>query len=71
MVKLAVFDYYEIKHRTGKQHSNADGMLRHLLPRCAHCEICHPGAYETKRGKKVDVVTIESSTKMDIPLRKS
>ena len=63
MVKLAAFDF-EIKHRTGKQHSNADGMSKRPLLRCTQCEICQPGAYETKRGKTVDVVTVESSTQM-------
>ena len=70
MVKLAAFDF-EIKQRTGKQHSIELGMSRHPLLRCIQCEICHPGAYETKRGTKVDAVTIESSTQTDIPLKKS
>ena len=68
LVKLAVFDF-EIKHRMGKQHSNADGMLRCPLLRCAQCEIIE--TYETKKGKKMDVVTMESSTQTDILWRKS
>ena len=64
MVMLAAF-YFDIKHRTDKQHSNADGMSRHPLLRCAQCEIRHPGAYKTKRGKKVNVVRIASRTQTD------
>ena len=50
-MKLAIFDI-EIKHRTGNQHSNVDGMSRCPLLRCAQCEIHHPGAYETREGRK-------------------
>ena len=70
MVRLAAFEF-EIKHRIGKQHINADGMSRRSLLRCTQSEIRHPGAYETKRVKRVDVVIIESSTQTDIPLEKS
>ena len=56
MVKLAMFDF-EIKHRPGKQHSNADGVSRKPFLRCAQCETRHQGAYGSKRQKKVAVVT--------------
>ena len=46
LVKLAIFDF-EIKHRTGKQHSNVDGMSKCPFLRCAQCKIRHLGAYET------------------------
>ena len=59
MVKLAAFDF-DIKHRTGKQHSNADSMSRPPFLRCAQCEIRHQGALETKRPRKVG--TVDSST---------
>ena len=61
MVKLAMFDF-EIKHRPGKQHSNADGVSRRPFLRCAQCEIRHQGAYETKRQKKVAVVHQDATT---------
>ena len=58
MVKLAAFDF-EINHRTGKQHGNTDGMSRYPLLQCAQSKTHHPGAFETKRGKKVEVARIE------------
>jgi hypothetical protein len=61
MVKLAMFDF-DIKHRPGKQHSNADGVSRTPFLRCAQCEVRHEGAFETKRPKKVIVVTKEMAT---------
>ena len=61
MVKLAMYDF-DIKHRAGKQHSNADGVSRRPFLMCAQCEIRHQGAYETKRQKKVAVVHKDSST---------
>ena len=69
LVKLDIFDF-EMKHIMGKQHGNTDGMSRHLLLRCTQYEIHHQGAYETKRGKKVDVVTTESSAQTDILSKK-
>ena len=38
MVRLAAFDF-DIKHRPGKQHGNADGMSRTPFLRCAQCEL--------------------------------
>ena len=51
MIKLAAFDF-EIKHRSGKQHGNADSMSRMPFLKCAQCELRHRGAFETKRPKK-------------------
>ena len=68
MVRLAEFDF-EIRHRPGKQHTNADGMSRRPLLKCAQCDICHQGAYETKRGKIVDLVMTESSTQTETPVK--
>ena len=64
MVRCAAFDF-EIRHRTRKEHMKDDGMSRQPLLKCAQCEICHQGAYETKRGKKVDLVTTKSSTQTE------
>lgn len=61
MVKLAMFDF-DIKHRAGRQHLNADGVSRLPFLRCAQCEIRHEGAYETKRQKKVAVVLVDAET---------
>ena len=61
MVQLAVV-YHDIKHRSGKQHSDADGLSRMPFLRCAQCEIRHQGAFETKRQKKVGTVMTDSST---------
>ena len=61
MVKLAMFDF-DIKHRPGKQHLNADGVSRKPFLKCAQCETRHQGAYETKRQKRVAVVKKDAST---------
>ena len=61
---MATFDF-EIKHRMGRQHNNADGMSRRPMLKCAQCETRHQGAFETKRGRKVDMVTVCSSTQTE------
>ena len=61
MVKLAAFDF-DIKHRPGKQHLNADGMSRMPFLKCAQCDMRHRGAFETKRPKKVATVDSSSQT---------
>ena len=50
MVKLAAYDF-DIKHRAGKQHGNADSMSRLPFLQCAQCELRHRGASERKRVK--------------------
>ena len=56
MVKLSAYDF-EIKHRPGKQHSNADGLSRAPFIRCAQCELRHEDAYRTKRTRTLTVVS--------------
>ena len=63
LVKVTAFDC-EIKHRTGKQHGNADGMSRRPLD--VPSARFTTSAYDTKRGKRVDVVTVESSSQTEI-----
>ena len=60
MVKLAMFDF-DIKHRAGKQHANADAVSRQPFLRCAQCDIRHEGAFETKRQKKNAVVRVDAA----------
>ena len=66
LVRLVAVDF-DIKHKMGRQHStsNADGMSRHPMLKCAQCETRHQGAYETKKMKKVDLVTVCSSTQTE------
>lgn len=51
MIRLAAFDF-EIKHRAGRQHGNADSMSRAPFLHCAQCEIRHSGGRKTKRSKE-------------------
>ena len=45
-------------------------MSRRPLFKGAQCDICHQGAYETKRGKNMDLVITEPSTQTETPDRK-
>ena len=69
MVRLAAF-HFKIKHRPGKQYTNADGMPWRPLLKCAQCEICHQRVSETKWGKKVELVITESSAQTETPVKK-
>ena len=61
LVKLSAYDF-EIKHRPGSQHSNADGLSRAPFIRCAQCELRHEDAFRTKRVKTVTVSSKDAST---------
>ena len=52
MVRLGTFDF-DIRHRTGKLHSNADSLSRMPFLQCVQCDIRHRGALRSKRGKPV------------------
>ena len=45
-------------------------MSRGPLLKCTQCDIRHQAAYETKPGKKVDLVIRESSTQTETPVKK-
>ena len=64
LVRLAAFDF-DIKHRTGRQHNNADGMSHLPMLQCMQCETRLQGAYEMKLWKKVDMITVCSSTQTE------
>jgi len=55
LVKLSAFNF-DIKHRPGRQHSNADSLSRRPWLCCAQCSTRHPGAYETKRKKSLSTI---------------
>ena len=63
MVKLAALAFDFVASSTQTK------MLRQLLLKCTPFEFCHQGAYETKSGKKVDLVMTESSCS-EIPVTK-
>ena len=68
LVRLAPFDF-DIKHRAGRYHGNADGMSRRPFLMCAQCEIRHEGALTQKRQPKK---TQESSSpEVSSPLQSS
>ena len=70
MVKLAAYDF-DIKHRPGKQHTNADGMSRPPFLWCAQCDTRHRGAHKTKRRKAVEETVLDTHKTRRLRRRKS
>ena len=64
LVKLGAYDF-EIKHRPGRQHANADGLSRAPFVDCAQCDLRHQGGFQTKRNRTVAVVTRDGCTQTD------
>ena len=59
IAELEIYDF-EIQHRPGKLHANADGLSREML--CEQCEIEHENP-KKKRNIKVVKSVIDSQTK--------
>lgn len=55
MTKLTEY-HFDITHRAGKDHGNADGLSREPFIRCAQCSVNHRGAKLTKRQKRVNQI---------------
>jgi len=71
LVKLSVFDF-EIKHRPGKQHGNADSLSRRPFICCAQCQIRHADAYESKRKKTLSSVQrVNQTTQLKTKFREN
>lgn len=64
---MAVLNGYnfDIIHRPGRHHSNADGLSRKPFARCAQCDVVHRDAKETKRTVRVSRVTRGTQTGPD------
>lgn len=52
MMRLGAYTF-DLQHRAGQLHGNADGMSRPPVVDCAQCELPHQGGWETKRRREV------------------